>query len=117
MQESERSEEGERKSGTVTESTVDLKKSEFVGQASLKACKPTAEGLMMPGPTLSLFTKTHVAVFTVAAFLCLARGQKTQLQYPNSATETDGHKGKRGCVLCTLEYAKDEEEGGEAVGS
>lgn len=111
MQESERSEEGERKSGTVTESTADLKKTDFVGQASLKACKPTAEGLMMPGRTLSLFTKTHVAVFIVAALLEGKRLSYSTQIHPQRQTDMRG----RGSVFCT--HAKDEEEGGETVGS
>lgn len=53
---------------------------EFVGQVSLRACKSTAEGLMMPSQTPSLFTKTHTGVFTIAGFLCHAGGQKTSCQ-------------------------------------
>lgn len=60
VEENKRSKEGGRRSDTVTESTTDFKKRESLwGRRNPGACKPTAEGLMMPGQTPSLFTKTR----------------------------------------------------------
>lgn len=49
-------------------------KNVFVGQACLRARKPTAEGLMMPGRALSLFTKTHTAVLLLLVPFAILEG-------------------------------------------
>lgn len=74
------------------------KEREFVGQARLGACKPTAEGLMMPGQTLSLFTKRHTAVFTTAGFLHYAGGHYSTTTVPRMQPQ------RRTCRACGVFY-------------
>lgn len=66
--EMERSKGEERQSDRGTERMTDI------NRECLRVCKPTAEGLMMPGHPRSVFTKQPTAGFTIAGCLCHAGG-------------------------------------------